>query len=304
MVTNIMYHYIRDPSLKSSSGLNFLSISEFKKQLDLLKKNYKALSVKDYKSDRRYYINSKEEYYLLTFDDGYKEHGNIVLEELIKRRMTGIFFIPSSVISGKYILDVNMIHLILSKSNNNILTSELEDILKRHKKEYSAYVSLRNKYVCQSRYDDKETSFLKSILQSSFSSNFRRFILDSLWDIFMSESQNDIAKKLYLNNEDVETMLRHDMVIGGHGSDHVHLSKVSSKKQQSEINASSLFLDTLSKNKEHPKCFSYPYGSYNNFTLKLLIDQEYDLSFTTNPVRDNLAHSDLEIPRLDTNDLQ
>ena len=304
MVKNIMYHYIRDSSVKSNSGLNFKNISEFINQLDFFKKKYKPLTINDYKFNREFYINSKDKYYVLTFDDGYKEHGDIVMEELVKRGMTGVFFIPSSITNANSLLDVNLLHLILAKANKNKVLFELENILKFHKKEYSEYLILKDNYINKSRYDDKLTSFLKFILQSSFDSKFRRSILDLLWDIFMIDTQNDIAKKIYLNKEELEGMLRYNMVIGGHGCDHVHLSKVNFKKQQSEIKSSSLFLDSLNENKKHPKCFAYPYGSYNDVTLKLMVNHGFDLSFTTNPVNDNIIHSNLEIPRLDTNDIK
>lgn len=299
-----MYHYIRDSSIKSNSGLNFKSISEFKNQLDFIKKKYKPLTINDYKFNREFYINSKQIYYLLTFDDGYKEHGDIVMEELVKRGMIGVFFVPSSITNGDYLLEVNLLHLILAKGNKHKVLFELENILKFHKKEYSDYLLLKNNYINKSRYDDQLTSFLKFILQSSFDSKFRKSILDLLWNIFFNDTQKDIAKKMYLNKEELEGMLRYNMVIGGHGCDHVHLSMVNFKKQQSEIKSSSLFLDSLNENKKHLKCFAYPYGSYNDVTLELLVKHGFDLSFTTNPVNDNIIHSNLEIPRLDTNDIK
>ena len=128
--------------------------------------------------------------------------------------------------------------------------------------------------------------------------------MDTLWDKFMEETQIEISKKMYLNNEDLERILRYDMVIGGHGRDHVHLSRVNFRKQQSEIKSSSLFLDKLYGNKKHVKCFAYPYGSYNDITLKIMINHGFQLSFTTCPIFDTIALSNLEIPRLDTNDIK
>ena len=217
--------------------------------------------------------------------------------------MIGVFFIPSSLTSRLTLLDVNLIHHLLAKVQSVKLLEKLEYILRSFDEKYTHYLYLKNNYVNKSRYDDLVTSFLKFVLQSAFELDFRKMILNLLWDNFMCESQEDVVKNLYLNKDDLHRMQSFNMVIGGHGHDHVHLSKVSLEIQQAEIKESSLFLDGLCNFNEHPKCFAYPYGSYDYRTLELLRAEGFELGFTTNPVNDNIKFTNLEIPRLDTNDI-
>ena len=133
-----MYHYIRNQN-KSFPYSNVLSKNRFKNQLKVFKKsgfisNYKEL----------FYENHNK--YLLTFDDGFKDH--IYAAELLKKNNAlGIFFIPTLPMKKKEILDVHKVHLILGKIKGFEVLQELRKyITKNNIKDYFSQVE-KKKYV-------------------------------------------------------------------------------------------------------------------------------------------------------------
>ena len=67
----VMYHYIRGFD-KSLPYFNFLHLSDFKKQINYLEKKESFFSVSD-----DLVKNFSKNKFLLTFDDGLKEHLNV-----------------------------------------------------------------------------------------------------------------------------------------------------------------------------------------------------------------------------------
>ena len=84
----VMYHYIRNFD-KSLPYFNFLHLSDFKKQINYLEKKESFFRISD-DLDKNFSKNK----FLLTFDDGLKEHLNVA-KYLKKKNILGFFFIPS-----------------------------------------------------------------------------------------------------------------------------------------------------------------------------------------------------------------
>ena len=97
-------------------------------------------------------------------------------------------------------------------------------------------------------------------------------------------------------------MISEGMHFGSHGKSHLWFSGLDETAQKKEITSSINFLDSL-YNKDYNLTMSYPYGDYNETTLKILSEYNFKLALTTVPLtyikeKDNL----FEIPRWDTND--
>ena len=96
-----MYHYVRNIKGSNYPGINGLEYNSFKKQLDFLTNNYNIITTYQLFDT----INSGAELppkpCLLTFDDGYKDHVNFVLPELLSRNLHGAFFPVAETIEKK-----------------------------------------------------------------------------------------------------------------------------------------------------------------------------------------------------------
>ncbi|TXE85104.1 polysaccharide deacetylase [Campylobacter peloridis] len=110
----IMYHYVKDKT--NLPYFRYLSLENFKKQLDFFENKFGFVKYDDFinfKKTKNY--ESIKNKILLTFDDGLKDHFDFVFPELLKRKIFGIFFIPTKILNYKKALDVHRIHYLLGK---------------------------------------------------------------------------------------------------------------------------------------------------------------------------------------------
>lgn len=110
----IMYHYARH-SHKNFPYFRYLSVENFCKQLDFFEKTFGFVRREDFLNlahDTSGFENLKNKI-LLTFDDGFIDHYSFVLPELLKRKLFGLFFIPTGVYGRQKALDVHRIHYLL-----------------------------------------------------------------------------------------------------------------------------------------------------------------------------------------------
>ena len=96
MLNIVMYHYVRN---NEEFAYNCFSRrrSEFEKQVEHFSKKSTIVNPKDF-DQIRFYLNSNDENgFLLTFDDGYKDH-LYCAEYLLANDFSAIFFPPINII--------------------------------------------------------------------------------------------------------------------------------------------------------------------------------------------------------------
>jgi len=117
-LTIVMYHYVRPIKKSKFSNIKGLELDGFERQLDHLSKNYSIVSTEQVINAVKYSKPLPNNACWLTFDDGYKDHFKYVLPELLIRNLHGAFFPPRVAIEEDQVLDVNLIHHILSCAEN------------------------------------------------------------------------------------------------------------------------------------------------------------------------------------------
>lgn len=97
-----------------------------------------------------------------------------------------------------------------------------------------------------------------------------------------------------LSWDEVKEMEGHGITFGAHTVNHPHLSKLSYEDQKKEIGGS---IRTLFVPGSHVSAsqliFCYPYGEYNNDTLKILKEMGIKIAFTVKPGINNISRSNL-----------
>ena len=116
----VMYHYVRNVKKSKYPNLKGLEFTEFKKQISFFKKNFNFLSNTQFIEILNSKKIPKKKSILLTFDDGYRDHYEYVFPFLKKQDLSAVFYPPIMCIRNKAVLDVNKIHFILAKEENNI----------------------------------------------------------------------------------------------------------------------------------------------------------------------------------------
>ena len=302
-ITIVMYHYVREIKKSKYPNIKGLELKEFKNQLNYLNNKYNIISAELMTA---YIIGDEKKLpknsCLLTFDDGYKDHIKYVLPELKKRKLSGCFFPIGSSIKEKKVLDVNAIQFILACNNN--LNNLLVDLINELKKNYLSEKQidqLWKKNAIPSIYDNKETVFFKKILQRELKQDLRKKIIKKLFKKYVNKSLNELNKELYMSSKDLKTLLNEKMNIGNHSYNHCWLESISKNLQKKEINQSLFFLKEIGVNINN-WIMCYPYGSYNQDTIKILKENKCLIGLTTNSGVAKLNKQyNLELKRLDTN---
>jgi peptidoglycan/xylan/chitin deacetylase (PgdA/CDA1 family) len=299
----VMYHYVR-PILDSAyPGIKGLEVHGFRRQLDHLEANYVIVSADDLLAAVKRERPLPERACLLTFDDGYRDHVDYVLPELLKRKLKGCFFPVVKPVVDQEMLDVNRVHFILaSEPDVAALVDELHALCIEHGILQQTYDADWHRLAHASRYDPREIVFIKRMLQHALPEKLRNMIAAELFRRHVSKDEKQFAAELYISKDDAKLLVASGMHVGNHTYSHRWLDREPEQNQEREIDEALAFLATIgATTSDWMMC--YPYGGYNETTLSVLARKNCPLGLTTKIRQANLAVDDpLELPRFDTND--
>lgn len=245
-----MYHYVRD-----NSRMRAFTLSRFREQIKSLKRQFKIVSLTEaleYQGARKTCT--------LTFDDGLKDSVTTILPILKELHVTGTFFVSAQTIDTRKILGVQMRHLLLSKIGSDMLVQELNKRLPKEL-EIRADPAFKADYI-----DDLLTCSMKWMLDFAD----HKMMDDILTDIFKLyiHDYEQIFDQLYLSKNDMATLLAEGMELGVHGYSHRQLGMLYYRDQEAEIKRATKSIKSIIG--DRPLYMSYPLGSYNALTCRLL----------------------------------
>lgn len=304
-VSIIMYHYVRPLKDSQFPRIKGLEFQKFKQQLDFIERNYQVITAEELiQSARDEDYRLPRNACLLTFDDGYRDHFDFVLPELLRRGLHGAFFPPAKCITERSMLNVNKIHYILASCNDyNQLVKELENLCEDSGLDKLELAEYRRDFFIPSRFDPAGVSYVKSMLQHGLDENLTQRILEVLLQKYVKRDSIELADELYMTIEEIEKLLELEMYVGSHTYSHKWLDKIPKADQEREIDLSIEFLNTVGAPIED-WIMCYPYGAYNSDTLQILIERKCTVGLTTKVgVADLTLKEFLELQRFDTNDL-
>lgn len=306
-LTMVCYHYVRELGESRYPAINGLEYEGFRCQLDILLRKHEPVTSADVVAAVRGEADLPEKALLLTFDDGYLDHYTYVLPELVTRNISGLFFVPVSVIRRRQVLDVNKIHFIVAaaESISNAVGMLCNEIEKNEKKfNLHSVKEYKEKWAHHGRYDDAETTFFKSMFQRGLPEPIRGRILSDLFLHFVSPEEAVFATELYMNDAQVATMKACGMSIGSHGVSHRWFTDLSKSELQHELNESWSFLESLGE-KKGETAICYPYGGYNDAVLNTVRADNFAFGVTIRSAVAEIGKDDsLLLPRMDTNDMK
>lgn len=299
-----MYHYTRDLKHSRYPEIKGLDVNLFREQIAFMKSNFNIVTMEQVLEAISTKEKLPEKALLLTFDDGYADNYNVALPILEEYGVQGSFFIPGKTFMTHQLLDVNKIHYVLASANIYNLVEDLKkemDYYRGQEFQYASTEELFAKYAVASRFDIKETVFVKQMLQTVLPEKLRNIISSKLFAKYVGVTEEQLAYELYMSKEQIRTMKRHGMFIGIHGYDHYWLGNLPVEQMENDI---SLALDALDEFVDRKQwVMNYPYGNYNKDVLAYISKQGACLGLTTEVrLADIDKDNPLEIPRLDCND--
>ena len=284
MLTIVMYHYVRD-----GARVHARTVAELEAELDHVAERYTCVRVEDVARG-----SLPEDACLLTFDDGLVEHLRTVAPALERRGLTGVFCPPGRAVAERIPLDVQRTQFLLAA------TADHEALGRRILAAVDDPDRLWSENTPPHRFDTPATVFVKRALQDGLPDGRREEILGELFSEFVTEDESAFANSLYLTVDACRELVRRGHEVIGHGWAHRRLELLDEPGQRDELERTRGFVEDVGGT----WALCYPYGSRNETTLRLLEASGCAAGLTTEPRRATAADPLLELPRIDTNDLQ
>jgi len=254
MISVFMYHDIRDDKKypKRYDLKSFLNVNKFKNHLDFIVGNYDVIKTSDIPN----VVNEKDNYAVLTFDDGLKDHYNIT-ELLLSHNINGTFLIPTLPITEGKMIHSHKIQYLLALEDEKTLTKKILENTENPNDLYNHY----------SKTNVSDNWWSQDMV---FTTNFLRNhgdgvgITNRLFNEIVTNDEKEFCDDLYLTEKNIIEMVSNGMDIGGHGYTSIALTD---NNQRKEIDGS---IDFISKFYDGDVMFSYPNGIYNDETVDIL----------------------------------
>jgi len=236
----LCYHYI--------TGLNDdfprilgVSYDNFVKQLDAIKERYRIIGLSDIEEE------SDDFGILFTFDDGLAEH-LVAAQELQKRNIKGVFFVPNCVASSGLPSNPTLLHHLIAYYGLNEFLDRLGYAAKELRIDLNYYLSgVLQERVRQIKhyltYELKEPYWTRELLLEMY------FVMQ---DDFFS------ARYICLKPESIRAILDTGHTIGAHTESHYPVSRLNDWEIDQEVLWSTEEMEAELRIKAD--AFSYPYG--------------------------------------------
>lgn len=303
----VMYHYIRE-HVASLPNFTYLRVADFREQLAHFKKSFGFAGRDEFLS--RLGVGGRQlpdtPRVVLTFDDGLREHFDVVAPILADLSLWAIFYVPTGPLQGDSVLDVHRSHLLLGRLGGHealrILLRRLpsgDDTLQR------AALYREITYTRQTSATEAAKNF-KRLVNYVLADDRRRQILDELVnETWSTEEWTDLAASLYMTPQMLRELESSGHLIGSHSKSHRVLSRLPKSEQEAEIRESFGFLAAEGLCKI--RTFCYPYGGFHTFdstTQQLLASNGVDFAFNVEQrdiTSEDLSTQALALPRFDCN---
>lgn len=299
MLTVSNYHYIRDDFTAPYPSIFGVTPTFFKEQLLAIKKIGTYISPEELLTNYDKIIRSSTNYVLITFDDGLKEQFIKAKPILDALGIKALFFINTINFIEKEVTLVHKIHLLRSQMS----TPDFFDILKKFDAEGKTVLSKeeKDKAILHYNYDDKETAFLKFILNFKLSIQEQHRLIQVIFDTHFESSQ--VVKDLYMTEAQLKELAKEGM-LGNHTHSHVPLGYLNKEEIIKECTISKNYLEQLTG--KEISYISYPYGSQEacaSPVASIAKKTGHQLGFTMERNINITNENPLLLKRFDCNDL-
>jgi peptidoglycan/xylan/chitin deacetylase (PgdA/CDA1 family) len=290
------YHYIRPKYSAKYPSIFGVTPAEFRQQLLLLINKGVFVNPTDLLNNSKQIFESKEKFYLITFDDGLKEQFDYALPILDELEIPAIFFVNSSNFFQKKVSTVHKIHLLRS-----IISPDefLQQLFNFDSIELSDLESKRAKDIYQ--YDDEKSAILKYVLNFKMSFKEQEEVIKKLFGHYFDEEY--VLGNLYMNEQSLKELAKRGY-LGSHSHNHYPLGLLDLESIKFELENSKKILETTTNSKI--ELIAYPFGTKEACTDSVGEIAEkagFKLGFTTTRGVNSGFENPLLLNRFDCNDM-
>lgn len=307
-----MYHYIHDrvalplPLPLPLPGnrlpplaIKALTTSQFAAQLDDLMGVFEPIDWPTLYAWTQGRARIPRRSFLVTFDDGLKDHARYALPLLEERGIRGTFFVPGSVLTSHRLLSAHAQHLLFSVVDTEQFGHDLDETMK----DDPSYDASWRKTLDQSavdalyHYEKPDLAQLKYFLNMVMPPNQRNRAIDTLFKKYIGTPQR-WAKDWYLGWDDMIEMDLQGHTIGGHGF--LHEPYINMKAEARDVDLRKMAAVLRSGIGLDLRPMSYPFGRYDEALCQSCRNIGVAHAFTTESRWFTQNDDPLKIPRVDT----
>jgi peptidoglycan/xylan/chitin deacetylase (PgdA/CDA1 family) len=256
----VMYHYVRSSTTKALSGIRPLSIDDFEEQLDWLSERFNIITPEQFGEYLRGHSVPDRPFCLLTFDDGTKDHAQVVTPILARRGLSGLFFLLSGPWVDAKLPISHSVHILLSTLGEERLWNAIYSKASAELGSNDGPAALGTLENASRIYSYEDSYFRKRI---KYAINFALPVTLSehiLRGLISEELQDEKAliEEWFVTPEEARDMEGAGMVIGAHGHSHISSTQLSPTQMEAEVLKCH---ETLTRVLEQqPRWFAYPFG--------------------------------------------
>ncbi|MBX7145983.1 MAG: polysaccharide deacetylase family protein [Alphaproteobacteria bacterium] len=300
----LTYHWINaDKDL--FKGMHAIDPKSFEAQVRSLRQHFTLVTPTELINPK---IDLPETVCLITIDDGLKGTFDHMYPILKQWQEKAVVYCCSLPLREKKVLNVHKIHMLQERWGLEKFRKSFYELLPSSFAGHNSREALTSTGINQDKlypYDTPETREFKILLNYLLPYNQLTDILDKLFDKEFG-SQKSAVDQIYMSLDDIKKCQDAGWDIGIHTDSHPVLSRLTNIEQEQEIKIpTDFFKSKLHLDKLH---FCYPYGSsgtWNNYTKRLLKDNNFDSSFTLqrNIIKPKDISMRWEMPRYSCSDL-
>jgi peptidoglycan/xylan/chitin deacetylase (PgdA/CDA1 family) len=294
----VMYHYVRDVEETPHPGIAACSTADFAGQVEHLLRHYEP-------ADPAAVLDAVRggspipDGFLLTFDDGVRDHWDNALPVLERHGLRGIFApIGQPYLHGK----------VPFVQKNQFVRGRLgEDVLADVYLEAAAEVApgidvaalIEGTGPGEYRRGSEKYLRLKYAVNRLIPFDVSVRVMDRLFAEHVTEDEAGFIEELYLTAEEIAELSRAGHAIAGHSISHPSLPRLSEEEQEREIGESLAWLGGVLG--RPPAWFNYPYGDHDERSRRVVERLGVEVAYSTRPPIDWVSHDDrFRVPRVDT----
>lgn len=296
MLTVSNYHYIRENFETKFPSIFGITPKDFKIQLLKLKSIGQFISGNDLIKNGSEILKSKDNYFLITFDDGLREQFDLAMPILEDHNIPAIFFANSKNSQEKQISLVHKIHLVRSVVNEDYLLSHIlsnsDVILSSQDLERSTKMYI---------YDNQKSAILKYLFNFKLDFREQEKFLNALFNAYFNDKE--IFEKLYMSDSQLIKLSKMGF-LGSHTHSHQPLGLFEDENILFELQYSKKYFENLTNTEI--SLVSYPYGTkaaVSENVVRIAKKCGYNYGFTTDRGNNDEFQDPLALNRYDCNDL-
>jgi peptidoglycan/xylan/chitin deacetylase (PgdA/CDA1 family) len=291
----VMYHYVRDPD---EDGLASCSVADFEGQVEHLLRHYEPLEP-DALLARARDGAPVPDGFVLTFDDGTRDHWENALPVLERYGLHGIFAPIGLPYLHARIPFVQKNQFVRGRLGEDGLPDAYLDAAAELAPEVDVAGIMAAAPIGDYRRGTEKYLRFKYASNRLIPRDVSERVMDGLFAEHVSADEEGFIRELYISTDEIVELRRRGHTIAGHSISHPSLPQLDEDDQEREIAGAADWLGGLLG--ERLAWFNYPYGDHDERSERICERVGLQIAYSTRPPADWVSLGDrFRVPRVDT----